>query len=138
MTVAAGDRPRVGRNQRDVHQLRFAHHMSDFGRDVVELNGGGGNLDLVVHLADLQGVRPCLLIQLQREVCLHVLLEPRRRAYARKRPHCSRPVFSIRRRARTMPRKFEDLAVYAAPGAFVLLWSSGFIGASSASTMSSR
>jgi len=28
-----------------------------------------------------------------------------------------------------MPRKLEDLAVYAAPGAFVLLWSSGFIGA---------
>ena len=28
-----------------------------------------------------------------------------------------------------MPRKLADLAVYAAPGAFVLLWSSGFIGA---------
>lgn len=28
-----------------------------------------------------------------------------------------------------MPRRFEDLAIFAAPGLFVLLWSSGFIGA---------
>jgi len=28
-----------------------------------------------------------------------------------------------------MPRKFEDIAVFAAPAVFVLLWSSGFIGA---------
>lgn len=28
-----------------------------------------------------------------------------------------------------MPRSFADLAVYAAPGVFVILWSSGFIGA---------
>jgi drug/metabolite transporter (DMT)-like permease len=28
-----------------------------------------------------------------------------------------------------MPRKFEDLAVFAAPGVFVVLWASGFVGA---------
>ena len=28
-----------------------------------------------------------------------------------------------------MPRKFEDIAVFAAPGVFVVLWASGFVGA---------
>jgi drug/metabolite transporter (DMT)-like permease len=28
-----------------------------------------------------------------------------------------------------MPRKFEDIAVFAAPGLFVVLWASGFVGA---------
>ncbi len=28
-----------------------------------------------------------------------------------------------------MPRRIEDFAVFAAPGVFVLLWASGFIGA---------
>jgi drug/metabolite transporter (DMT)-like permease len=28
-----------------------------------------------------------------------------------------------------MPRKFEDLAVFAVPGVFVVLWASGFVGA---------
>ena len=28
-----------------------------------------------------------------------------------------------------MPRKLEDFAVFAAPGVFVLLWASGFVGA---------
>ena len=28
-----------------------------------------------------------------------------------------------------MPRTFEDFAVFAAPGIFVVLWASGFIGA---------
>src|SRR5579862_7847481 len=28
-----------------------------------------------------------------------------------------------------MPRKFEDIAVFAAPGMFVVLWASGFVGA---------
>ena len=30
---------------------------------------------------------------------------------------------------RRMPRTFEDLAIFAAPGVFVVLWASGFIGA---------
>src|ERR1700761_4745800 len=28
-----------------------------------------------------------------------------------------------------MPRRIEDIAIFAAPGVFVLLWASGFIGA---------
>jgi drug/metabolite transporter (DMT)-like permease len=28
-----------------------------------------------------------------------------------------------------MPRKFEDIAIFAAPGVFVVLWASGFVGA---------
>jgi hypothetical protein len=32
-------------------------------------------------------------------------------------------------RQQTMPRTFEDLAVFSAPVVFVLLWASGFIGA---------
>jgi drug/metabolite transporter (DMT)-like permease len=32
-------------------------------------------------------------------------------------------------KARIMPRRLEDLAVFAAPGVFVVLWASGFVGA---------